>query len=199
MGDQLMELEERKYSVLIVCAGENLTSALSSLMPESRYYPIRFVSSVSAARREWNAMSYDYVIINSPCRDDNGVDLSIDVVSSKSAVALLLLPPDLQDAISGNVLRHGVYTLPKPLSRHSLSNALDWMAATRERLRNLENKTLSLEEKMAEIRMVNRAKWLLISALGMDESSAHRYIEKKAMDSSVSKKEVADLIIKTYS
>ena len=94
---------------------------------------------------------------------------------------------------------HGVYTLSKPLSRNSLSNALEWMTATRERLRNLEKKTLSLEEKMKEIRIVNRAKWLLISALGMDESQAHRYIEKKAMDSSVSKKEVADLIIKTYS
>ena len=194
-----MELEERKYSVLIVCAGEILHATLSSLMPESRYYPIRFVSSVSAARREWNAMSYDFVIINSPCRDDNGVEFSIDVLSSKSAVALLLLPPDLQDTISENVLMHGVYTLSKPLSRNSLSNALEWMTATRERLRNLEKKTLSLEEKMKEIRMVNRAKWLLISALGMDESQAHRYIEKKAMDSSVSKKEVADLIIKTYS
>ena len=52
---------------------------------------------------------------------------------------------------------------------------------------------------MEEIRLVNRAKWLLISALNMHESDAHRYIEKQAMDRCVSKRQVAEEIIKTYS
>ena len=73
------------------------------------------------------------------------------------------------------------------------------MAAVRERLRKLEKKTLSVEEKMEEIRLVNRAKWLLISELKMEEPQAHRYIEKQAMDRCVSKREVAEEIIKTYS
>ena len=67
-----------------------------------------------------------------------------------------------------------------------------------ERLRRLEKKTLSVEEKMEEIRVVNRAKWLLISALQMEEPQAHRYIEKQAMDHSISKREVAEEIIRTY-
>jgi len=56
-----------------------------------------------------------------------------------------------------------------------------------------------VEEKMEEIRLVNRAKWLLISELKMDEPLAHRYIEKQAMDRCISKREVAEEIIKTYS
>ena len=51
---------------------------------------------------------------------------------------------------------------------------------------------------MNEIRLVNRAKWLLISEVKMDEPSAHRYIEKQAMDRCISKREVAEEIIKTY-
>ena len=51
---------------------------------------------------------------------------------------------------------------------------------------------------MEEIRAVNRAKWLLISEINMDEPEAHRYIEKQAMDRCVSKKEIAEEIIKTY-
>ena len=62
----------------------------------------------------------------------------------------------------------------------------------------MEKKTLSVEEKMEEIRIVNRAKWLLISELKMDEPQAHRYIEKQAMDRCISKKEVAEEIIRTY-
>lgn len=52
---------------------------------------------------------------------------------------------------------------------------------------------------MEEIRIVNRAKWILISEIKMDEADAHRYIEKQAMDRCVSKREVAESIIKTYS
>ena len=51
---------------------------------------------------------------------------------------------------------------------------------------------------MEEIRCVNRAKWLLIRELKMDEPDAHRYIEKQAMDRCVTKREVAEEIIKTY-
>ena len=73
------------------------------------------------------------------------------------------------------------------------------MSSARERLRKSEKKTLSIEEKMEEIRIVNRAKWLLISELKMDEQGAHRYIEKQAMDRCISKKVIAEEIIKTYS
>ena len=77
--------------------------------------------------------------------------------------------------------------------------ALDWLASARERLRKFEKKTLSIEEKMAEIRLVNKAKWLLIGELHMDEPDAHRYIEKQAMDRCISRREIAEEIIKTYS
>ena len=113
-------------------------------------------------------------------------------------MVLLLVRAELHDDIRGRVVEHGVFTLPKPLSRPLLALALGWMASARERLRRLEKKTLSFEEKMEEIRVVNRAKWLLISELKMDEPQAHRYIEKQAMDRCIPKKEVAEDIIRTY-
>lgn len=76
--------------------------------------------------------------------------------------------------------------------------ALEWLSSARERLRKFEKKSLSIEEKMEEIRIVNRAKWLLISELKMDEPTAHRFIEKQAMDRCITKRKVAEEIIKTY-
>ena len=63
----------------------------------------------------------------------------------------------------------------------------------------MEQKTASIEEKMEEIRLVNRAKWLLIEQLRMTESEAHRYIEKQAMDRCVTKCSIAENIISMYS
>ena len=89
--------------------------------------------------------------------------------------------------------------LPKPTSKPIIITALSWLSSAREKLRKTEKKTLSIEEKMEEIRIVNRAKWLLISELKMDEQGAHRYIEKQAMDRCIPKKVIAEEIIKTYS
>ena len=62
----------------------------------------------------------------------------------------------------------------------------------------MEKKNASFEEKLAEIKNVNRAKWLLIDVLSMSEKEAHRYIEKLAMDTRRSKADVAAEIIKEY-
>lgn len=194
-----MSLKERVYSVLIVSAAENLNTALTALLPESKYGPVHIASSISAAKRAFAERIYDYVIINSPLPDDIGTRFAIDTCNSKGTVVLLMVRAELHAEIYDKVAEHGVFTLPKPTSKPTIITALSWMSSARERLRKAEKKTLSIEEKMEEIRLVNRAKWLLISELQFDEPEAHRYIEKQAMDRCVSKKVVAEEIIKTYS
>ena len=193
-----MSLKEHVYSVLIVSAAESFTSSLSSLLTESRYMPVHIVSSISAAKRAISERTYDYVIINSPLHDDTGVRFAIDTCNCRGTIVLLFVRADLHDEIHSKVVGYGVFTLQKPTSKPTVATALNWMASARELLRKTEKKTLSIEEKMEEIRIVNRAKWLLISEINMDEPEAHRYIEKQAMDRCVSKKEVAEEIIKTY-
>ncbi|MCR5432657.1 MAG: ANTAR domain-containing protein [Lachnospiraceae bacterium] len=195
----MSSLQERIYSVLIVSATEKINTALNSLLPEVRYAPVRTVSSISAAGRLFAEQNFDYVIVNSPLPDDAGVRFAIDTLASKGTVTLLLVRNEIYNDIFEKAAPHGVFVLAKPIGRPMLVMALDWMASMRERMRRMEKKTLSVEEKMEEIRAVNRAKWLLIRELSMDEPAAHRYIEKQAMDRCVTRLEVANEIIKTYS
>ena len=195
-----MSLKEHVYSVLLVSASSNFNGQLSSMLPEADYTPIKTVTSISMAKRAFADRSYDFVIINSPLPDDNGTRFAIDVaVSSKTSVALLLVRSEFFDEIFNTVAEHGVFVLAKPLAKASLSNALNWLISARERLRKSEKENLSIEDKMKEIRIVNMAKWFLIEELKMSEAEAHRYIEKQAMDGCVSKREIAENIIKTYS
>lgn len=194
-----MSLKERVYSVLIVSAAESFNDALSALLPNSKYSPTHFVSNISAAKRALAERAFDFVIINSPLPDDIGTRFAIDTGSSKETVVLLMVRAELQAEIYDKVAEHGVFVLPKPTSKPTMAIALSWLSSAREKLRKTEKKTLSIEEKMEEIRIVNRAKWLLISELKMDEQGAHRYIEKQAMDRCISKKVIAEEIIKTYS
>ncbi len=193
-----MVFEERTYSVLVVSAGQKFRDAMAAMLPYSEYYPVCYSESVAAARRELLARNYDFVIICAPLPDDYGTQFAIDVCSRADSVALLLLRADAYGQINAKVCPYGVFTLQLPVSTQSLKQGLGWMAAARERLRRLEKKTTSIEDKMEEIRLVNRAKWILIEQLKMTEAEAHRHIEKQAMDRCVSKKEIAFGIINTY-
>ncbi len=194
-----MSLKERCYSMLIISASDSFTSAFNELLSDSRYSPVHTVNSINAAKRILAERSFDFVIINAPLSDGVGTSFAIDACTSNQTVVLLLVKSDIHAAVHDKVAEHGVFTLPKPTSKPILSQALYWMESMRERLRQFEKKSISIEEKMAEIRIVNKAKWLLISELKMSEPDAHRYIEKQAMDQCLTKKSIAENIIKTYS
>ena len=193
-----MVFGEDVYSVLVVSSNSRFNDAITPLLPYSEYYPVCFVSNIAAARREILARTYDFIIINAPLPDDFGTRFAIDICARTESVVLLLLKSDSYEQINSKVQPYGVFTLLVPTPMQTLKQGLRWMAAARERLRKLESKALTIEEKMEEIRLVNRAKWLLIEQLKMTEAEAHRHIEKQAMDRCCSKKEIALGIIKTY-
>lgn len=193
-----MSLKERVYSVLVISSKENFNASLQSLLPESKYAPVQIVSSVSLAKRVLLERSFDFVFINTPLPDDFGTRFAIEISGNKGTVILLLVRNEVYEEVCDKVTEYGILTLPKPASKQMVAHTLNFMAGIRERLRKLENKSLSMEEKMKEIRLVNRAKWVLIDELKMSEANAHRYIEKQAMDRCVSRREIAEEIISTY-
>lgn len=193
-----MVFKELVYSVLVVSSSQKFNDAIAALLPATDYYPVRFVNNIAAAERALLEQSYDFVVVNAPLSDDFGTRFAIDVSSNPGTVALLLVRSEVYEEVHAKVVPQGVFTLSKPTSPPIIAQALKWMASARERLRRLEKKAETVEEKMEEIRLVNRAKWLLIDNLKMTEADAHRYIEKQAMDRCTSRREIAMGIIKTY-
>lgn len=190
--------EGRAYTVLVVSSSEKMNEALKPLLTGSRFRKVSFVNSATVANRLILENTYDFVIINSPLPDDFGTKLAIDVSSSKNTVCLQLVKSDVFENVSDKVTDYGVFLMQKPTSAALVTQAIQFMVSAREKLRGLTKKTISIEEKMEEIRIVNRAKWLLIENLKMTEPDAHRYIEKQAMDTCVSKRKIAEDIINTY-
>ena len=195
-----MDLKEQVYSVLVVSSSEKISRAIRDVFPLPSFSPFSVVCSVSAAERAVAERSFDFIIVNSPLPDDGGLRFSVDAADRfESTMVLFLVREEQYEEARETLTEYGVFTLRKPVSRSVMEAASDWLVSARERFRKAEKKTLSIEEKMNEIRLVNRAKWLLISELKMTESDAHRYIEKQAMDRCIPKRRVAEEIIKTYS
>lgn len=193
-----MEFTERRYSVLLVSSSPKFNESMLALLPESRFYPVTAVSDVSSARRRLLENKYDIVIINAPLPDDFGTRLALYICENSGAGVLLLVKAEHYPDINGRVSPFGVLVLPKPTTSQAVSQSLQLLCGTRERLRRMEQKTASIEEKMEEIRIINRAKLLLMEQLKMTEKEAHRFIEKQAMDRCVTRITIAHSILSTY-
>ncbi len=189
----------RTYSVLLVSAARKINTALMSFLPGERFDPVTVVDTAGRARRTMTEREYDLVIINAPLPDEFGRKLAVDFCDGSERVVLLMVRSDVYEDISIAMTPHGVLTARRPMDTGMLEQLLNTMCSVRERLRGFQKKTLTLEEKMEEIRLVNKAKWALIESCHMTEESAHRYIQKQAMDQCVSKRDVAKNIIKLYS
>lgn len=193
-----MIFQEKTYSVLLVSAFDKFNTATIDLLPMTDYWPVVTVKSVAEAKRKLLEQSFDIVLINAPLPDDFGTRFAIDVCRGSEAGVLILVKNELYNDIYAKVVEFGVMTLSKPTSVSIISQTLRILCATRERMRQVAAKQATVEEKMEEIRLVNRAKWQLIQCLSMTEEEAHRYIEKQSMDLRISKRQVAENIIRTY-
>lgn len=191
-----MEYLPRTYSVLSVAAAEKFHTSLRELLPAGQYSPIRCATDASEARRCILESRYDIIVISAPLRDEFGAHLAQHFAEHSGAGILLLMKSEHYSDVSAQVTPCGVLTLPKPTSPQMMLQCMELLCGTRERLRRMEQKSASMEDKMAEIRLVNRAKWALIEKQGMSEQDAHRYIEKQAMDRCVPKRVIAEDILR---
>ena len=190
-----MELTQQTYSVLVVSSGSKFPASLRDLLPEDRYTPLHAVSDVASARRCLLERTFDIVIISSPLPDEFGTKLALHIIDKSSAGVLLLVKAEHYPDLAARLAPQGILLLQKPTTPPLLLQSMQLLCGTRERLRRMEEKTATIEERMAEIRLVNRAKWALIDKQGMTEQEAHRYIEKQAMDRCVTRRTVAEEIL----
>ena len=193
-----MDDSRSTYSVLVVSAAAKFHTSLRELLPEDRYAPLCAASSVAEARRVLLERPFDIVIISAPLPDEFGTALATDTCGAGATGVLLLVRAEQYADLCWQATAAGVLILSKPTPSALLLQSLTLLCGTRERLRRMEQKTVSMEDRMEEIRLVNRAKWVLIDQLRMTEQEAHRYIEKQAMDRCVTRRAVAESILATY-
>ena len=193
-----IDMTEHIYSVLVVSSAEKFVKPMLEMLPEKMFDPIMTATDATQARRKLLENDFDIVIVNSPLKDEFGTRLALDICSKSSAGVLLFVKAEHYADITAKVMPYGVLTISKPTSSSMIAQSIQMLCSTRERLRIMEKKNASVEEKIEEIRIVNRAKCLLIEQLKMTESEAHRYIEKQAMDRCVTRRVIAENIILTY-
>ena len=193
-----MYRDKATLSALIVSSSQKAADYLQDILSRLRFSPVANAVSIAEAKRRQLENQFDLVIINAPLPDDFGLEFAEGLCTDSSVGVILFVKAELLEQVSYKVEDYGVLTFSRPGTRQSITSAIRLAAATHNRLAAFEKRAVKLESKMKEIRLVNRAKWLLIDRYNMSEEEAHKYIEKTAMDNCATRGEIAENIIRTY-
>ena len=147
--------------------------------------------SGAQARRLMGERLFVNVVIDTPLPDEAGAELALYAASKCSGGVVLFAKKALAAELEAGSAGRGIIVIPKPIDREALQ-ALEIM---RGKISLVEEENRRLRTRLDEEKLVCRAKCLLIKRYDIGEAGAHRYIEKRAMDSRRSKRDVADEII----
>jgi len=185
-------------NALIVSSTEKSISFFIEMLGAASFAQTTAVQSCAEARQLFLERDFDLVIINAPLRDESGESLSRHIATRNIGQVILVVRSEYFDEVSAACEDDGVLTVAKPMNRTVFWSALKLAKSAQSRLKQMQTENSRLKQKIEDIRIVDRAKWLLVSYLNMSEQEAHRYIEKRAMDMRVTKRAVAEGILKTY-
>ncbi len=189
-----MRLTQEK--ALLVCAqGED---KLRRLLRSLGIAEASCAATAGEARRWLAQDECGLVVINAPLPDETGLELAMELSESSLSAVILLVRAELMSMLYTPATEAGVLVVQKPIIPQAMQQSVQLAAAMHSRLRLLGRENEKLAKRLEELRLVDRAKCLLIERAHMSESEAHRTIEKQAMDARIPRAQVARSVIAQY-
>lgn len=186
-----MNNQTENNKILAITKDDKLISLIQQVLGLA-FSNIDFAQDIFEAKRKVMENPRDIIIVDSD--ENDNIQGAIDL-SETNATILLLVPQNFFDNISYQVEIHGIITVPKPIDAYNFYTVIKTACAVTYKIKSVMAKTIRLEEKMQELRLIAQAKMILMERQNFSESEAHRFIGKQAMDRCVTKIKIAKEII----
>ena len=129
--------------------------------------------------------------------DGDGVEAARRVMAALPCPVVLLTSHTDPDVTAGAVEAGVLGFLVKPLRPEELAPALDVAVSRFRELEAVRKENEALKQKLESRKLVDRAKGILMTRMGLTEPEAFRRIQKTAMDSRKTMAEVAQALLLT--
>ena len=141
---------------------------------------------------------FDSVIISTPLSDEFGLDLVADISKDTKNGIVVLAKREIADEVQKKIRFTGAFVLPRPFNKALLIQTIKLTEIAHMGMAKLEEENRQLTQQLSDMKIVNRAKSMLMQYLNLTEDQAHRHIQKQAMDLRKTQRAVAEDILKTY-
>ena len=130
--------------------------------------------------------------------DEFGLDLVADIAKDAKNGVVVLAKHEIADEVQKKIRFTGAFVLPRPFNKAMLIQTIKLAEVAHIGMAKLEEENRQLSQQLSDMKIVNRAKSMLMQYLNLTEEQAHRHIQKQAMDLRKTQRAVAEDILKTY-
>ena len=191
-------MESNSFGILLISSYKSFFDGLSPVLKAMGFNNQFFASDTTQAQKLLMTNDISAIIINSPLKDDLGLELAVKYSSVHSSAVLMSVSTELFRQVSEKTEEYGIFTLPSDTDTNTLIQSLLVFFSAAEKIKKLKTAQKDRLSETTQLKLISRAKMILISNHGMSEEQAHKYIERRAMESRKTKTAIAESIIKSY-
>ncbi|PZS17319.1 MAG: response regulator [Pseudonocardiales bacterium] len=137
----------------------------------------------------------DLVICDIKMPKMDGIAAAAQIAGKRIAPVVMLTAFSQRDLIAKARDAGAMAYLVKPFHKRDLLPAIEMATSRFAEIKALEAEVTDLRDRLAARKLIERAKGELMSAHGMSEPAAFRWIQRAAMDNRTSMRAVAELVL----
>lgn len=170
-------------NVLIISSNKSAGDTLSEFIREAFGCNIRVAETAQQAKNIFSANApCDLAVIYSPLSDEYGTSLAEYIIENTAANCVLIAKSDNAEKFRERAEKIGIITVGRPFNKSFLYQTVKTIDIAMNRSYKLYEETVRLERRIDEIRIIDKAKFMLIQYRNMTEEEAHAYLEQYAMN-----------------
>lgn len=125
----------------------------------------------------------------------DGISAAEEIAAERIAPVVLLTAFSQKELVERAREAGAMAYVVKPFTPADLTPAIEIAISRNDELRALEEEVSNLAEQFETRKLVDRAKSLLITKMGLTEPEAFRWIQKTSMDRRLSMRQVAETVV----
>ncbi|HYE83789.1 MAG TPA: ANTAR domain-containing protein [Clostridia bacterium] len=185
-------------SEIIIAAGNaEAGNKIRQVLIDNGYTVTGICSSGNEAIRKVRTLKPALLLANFELPDMTGFEVA-KIIAGNDLCSVILLADDTQKGYVESRARDlDIVCLNRPVNRALLLNSVELTIRSRMRIEKLEKELNDMKNNLETRKEVDKAKGLLMEKSGLSEQEAYRRLQKQSMDTGISMKEVAKIIIDT--
>lgn len=181
-------------NILIAARTESACKAYAEMLGSGVFRITEMTDAGSIRCLDMSA--YSAALISLPLADESGTALIEELHERFDTPLGVLVRQDMTETQLKRLSDANAYILKKPVSRSNYRLAAELLTSFSKNNADMKERIKALERKNSEIKLMSRAKLLLMQVSGLSEDDAHKHILHSAMNRQTSIDTVCKEIIK---
>jgi response regulator NasT len=188
-----MNTENKKIRILVAEDETIIRLDLVEMLTESGYEVVAQAENGAVAIELAKKFKPDLAILDVKMPEMDGITAAEQIIT---LAPVLMLTAFSQRELVERARDAGVMAyVVKPFSISDLVPAIEIAISRHHQMKSLEDEVADLYERLETRKIIDRAKGILMKAMGISEPESFSWIQKTAMDRRISMKQVAQAVI----